>query len=174
MLWGNEITFKILERLVKIREIKRIRRGIYVRPQISPYVGPVTPSIESIVKTIVSSADEVLQIHGAEAARQLGLSTQVPVKPTFLTNGRSRKLSVGKIEIEFKRASSKKLVLAGTQAGLAISALWYLVKENISAKEFEKFLKKKLNMPFWMSTVVASYKQKERQKYWIKKFLISP
>ncbi len=75
---------KVLERLVKEEEIIRVTRGIYVRPKISRYVGHVPPSLEAVLETISTSTGEVFQVHGAEAVRQLGLSTQVSVKPLFL------------------------------------------------------------------------------------------
>lgn len=165
---------KVLERLVKEEEIIRMTRGIYARPNRSRYVsGPVPPSIDEVLKTISSLTGEIFQYHGAEAVRQLGLSTQAPVKPIFLTNSRSRTLSIGNIEVELRRVSQRKLILAGTLAGIAISALWYLNKEEISLKtlerieqvlppeEFKKLIEVKTSMPSWVTALITSYEQKE-------------
>lgn len=169
---GNETNIrKVLERLVKEEEIIRVTRGIYARPKISRYVGPVPPSLEAVLETITASTGEVFQVHGAEALRQLGLSTQVPVKPMFLTNGRSRILSIGNIAVKLKKVSPRKLILAGTLAGIAISALWYLTKEEISLKtieriehvlppeEFKKLVAVKASLPSWVTAIITNYQQ---------------
>jgi len=167
---------KVLERLVKEEEIIRVTRGIYVRPKISRYVGRVPPSLEAVLETIATSTGEVFQVHGAEAVRQLGLSTQVPVKPLFLTNGRSRILSIGNIEVKLRKVSPRKLILAGTLAGIAVSALWHLTKEEISlktierieqvlpAEEFEKLTAVKASLPSWVTLLITNYQQKMKHK----------
>lgn len=166
---------KVLERLVKEEEIIRVSRGIYARPERSRYVnGPIPPSVEAVLKTIASSTGESFQYQGAEAVRQLGLSTQAPVKPIFLTNGRSRTLSIGNIKIKLKKVSQRKLILAGTLAGIAISALWYLTKEEISVEtieriehelppeEFKKLVEVKASLPSWVTAIITSYEQEKK------------
>ncbi len=160
---------KVLERLVISGKVKRVRRGVYVCPKHNPHVGEVPPSIYEVVKVITATTGETLQVQGAEAAKLLGLSTQAPVKVTYITSGRTRKIRIGKQEVQFRHVSPKKLILAGTQAGIAITALWYLGKEEVTIKviekirkritieEFEKFLSTKECMPAWMAYVVSSY-----------------
>lgn len=164
---------KILERLAIAGEIKRVLRGVYVRPKVNPYVGEIAPSTYEIVKAVTTASGETIQIHGAEAVKQLGLSTQAPVKPIFLTNGRSRTITLGKLEIELRHTTPKKLILAGTDAGIALTALWYLGKEQvtvetianikarISAEEFLKLVNHLKQMPAWMVLVLRNYIQTE-------------
>lgn len=169
---------KVLERLVKKEEIIRVTRGIYARPERSRYVsGPIPPSIEVVLETVAASTGETFQHHGAEAVRQLGLSTQAPVKPIYLTNGRSRILSIGNIEVKLRKVSQRKLILAGTLAGIAISALWYLTKEEISlntieriehqlpSEEFKKLVEVKASLPSWVTAIITSYEQKKKYNY---------
>jgi hypothetical protein len=137
-------------------------------------VGEVPASTYEVVKLITNITGEILQVQGAQAANLLGLSTQSPLKETYLTSGRSRKIQIGKQEVQFKHVSPKKLVLAGTPAGLALTALWYLgkeevtieviekIRERITMEEFEKLLRKKECMPAWMANVVNNYEQKKR------------
>lgn len=162
---------KILERLTNNGEIRRVRQGIYVCPKINPHVGEVTPSIHEIVKVITAATGEIIQVQGAEAARLLGLTTQVPIKQTFFTSGRSRKMMVGNQEIEFKHTSPKKLLFADTKVGLAITALWYLGKEKVTTETIEKIVTKlsieeynqfnnsKLHMPAWMARILMCFNQ---------------
>lgn len=162
---------KILERLTIAGKIKRVRRGIYICPKFNRYVGEVPPSIYEVLQTITATTGETLQVQGAEAARQLSLSTQAPVRESFLTSGRSRKILINNQEVKLRHVSPKKLVLAGTQAGIAITALWYLGKEEVTirtletirsrveAEEFQALLNHKKLMPAWMATVVSRYEQ---------------
>lgn len=171
--FGNRINVgKILERLTIAGKIKRVQRGIYVCPEFSRYVGEVPPSTYAVLQTITATTGETLQVQGAEAARQLGLSTQAPVRESFLTSGRSRKILINNQEVKLRHVSPKKLVLAGTQAGIAITALWYLGKEEVTINtletiktrieppEFQALLNHKKLMPAWMATVVSRYEQK--------------
>lgn len=127
-----------LSRLTKKGEIQRIRPGLYIKPQTSKYVGEVAPSLSEVLKLVSQKNGETIQIHGAEAARRLKLTTQMPTKPTYLTSGRSRSLKVGNVEVVLKHACSKKLQFAQKKEGLALSALWYLGQTGLSNEVIEK------------------------------------
>lgn len=153
-----------LSRLVKEGVLTRIGRGLYTRPKHSSYVGEVPPKLMEIVKAKAGKA--TVQVNGAEAARRLGLSTQVPLKAVFLTDGPNRHFNVGALEVTLKHVASRKLLLAGRPAGLAISAFWYLGKNELNAEIVEKVraflppeeftaLRNELpSMPIWMQNVV--------------------
>ena len=66
------------------------------------------------------------QFTGAYAANALGLSDQVPSKIIIQTDGVSRRVSLGKLALIFRRAAPRNLVGAGGRAGLVIQALRYL------------------------------------------------
>jgi hypothetical protein len=121
-----------VSRLVKQGVLTRVTRGVYVRPRISPVVGQVPPSAEAVVSTIAKSGGHAIGPHGAEAARRLGLSNQVPMVPTFLTTGRSRELSLGALTVRMRHVAPSRLALAGRPAGVALTALTYLGPEEVS------------------------------------------
>lgn len=160
-----------LSRLVKHREIKRISRGVFVRPKTSRYVVEVMPEPLQVVKAIASAHGETVQVHGAEAARLLGLTTQVPLQAVFHTNGSSRQLKFGNLPVVLKHVARRKLALAGRPAGLALSALWYLGKEQVSTatiktirekltpEAFEEFRAETVSMPTWMANTLHRYEQ---------------
>jgi hypothetical protein len=66
------------------------------------------------------------QFTGAYAANALGLSDQVPAKIIILTDGIPRKVALGKLTLDFRRAAPRNLLGAGRCAGLVIQALRYL------------------------------------------------
>lgn len=158
-----------LSRLVKAGLIERVARGVFVRPEFSRYVGKVMPEPIKVAETLAKSTGAVVQVHGAEAARRLGLTTQVPVQSVFSTTGPSKRIRIGQMEIRLQHVSPRKLALAGRPAGLALAAMWYLGKGEVSTRTIEK-IRSKLSsgefealraatsaMPAWMSDVFFRY-----------------
>jgi hypothetical protein len=72
-----------------------------------------------------------MQPAGAYAANLVGLSEQVPGRIVFLTNGPSKKVKIGKLEIIFRTAREKTMHAAGTKVGLVIQSLKNLGKDHI-------------------------------------------
>lgn len=152
---------KALSTLVKSGYLMRVSWGVYVRPEISRYAGSVPPSSGKILKLVAEG--EKVAITGAEAAQRLGLSTQMVLKEIYLTSGRTRTIRLengGKIFL--RHASQRKMVLAGRLAGVALSALWWMGKKEVTPKvisslqeklppeEFQALKEAVPFMPMWM------------------------
>ena len=157
---------RALSRLVGRGEILRVARGVFVRPKTSRFVGTVQPDVLEVVEAIAHRNGETIQVHGAEAARRFKLSTQVPISPVFYTSGSSRVMRIGNFSVRMVHTSSRRrLQFAGEAAGVALSALWYLGKDNVTPKAvgtiatalgsraFEKL--RSADMPAWMSKAIA-------------------
>ncbi len=157
---------RTLSRLVAEGEIERPAHGVFVRPRTSRFVGTVMPDIHEVVEAIARDNGETLQIHGAEAARRFMLSTQVPTAPVFHTSGSSRTIRVTGVAVRMVHTSNRRrLQFAGEAAGAALSALWYLGKDNVTPEtvgtieaalgpgEFEKL--RSANMPAWMAKALV-------------------
>lgn len=162
---------QVLSRLVATGKLKRPTRGVYVRPKEVPYLGEVSAGPEMVLATISKQTGEVITTHGAEAARQLQLTTQTPVRPIFNTSGTSRELKIGKQVVSLKHISPRKQVEPGTMTCKVIAALWYLgknhvneaviqkIKEKISENQFHDLLKHTHRMPHWMVGFFEQYKK---------------
>jgi predicted transcriptional regulator of viral defense system len=162
---------QVLSRLAKAGELLRVTRGIYVRPKEVPYLGKVSPGSEEIIKAIAKQTGEVIAVHGAEAARVLHLSTQVPMQSIFYTTGNTRQIKMEKMEITLKHISPRKLVAPGTMTCLVTSALWYLGKNQVNAgvikkiehrlkpEQFSEVFKHTEQMPAWMVGAFAQYQR---------------
>jgi len=70
---------------------------------------------------------------GAFAANLLGLSEQVPARVVFLTDGTSRKVLIGRLIVELRKAAPRHLALAGKMSGTVIQALRHLGKDHVTA-----------------------------------------
>ena len=158
---------RTLSRLVGEGEIQRLAHGVFVRPRTSRFVGTVLPGIHEVVEAIARSNGETVQVHGAEAVRRFRLSTQVPTAPVFHTSASSRMIRVGGITVRMVHTSSRRrLQFAGEATGTALSALWYLGKDNVPPEavttiaaalgpaEFEKL--RSADMPAWMTKALAA------------------
>lgn len=158
-----------LSRMVRRGQIVRVTRGLYVRPKASRWIGRVAPEPARIARAIAEAAGAKVEVHGAEAARHFGFTTQMPTQPVFLTTGPNRRFRLGNLECTLIHTNARKLALAGRPAGLALVALWYLGKEQVSAStirqiqaklepgEFEAL--KRAPMPGWL---MASFQSFER------------
>ncbi len=123
-----------LHRLTESGTIRRIARGLYHYPESHPLLGEVAPSIEAVAKALAASEHVKLQPSGAYAANLLGLSEQVPAKVIFLTSGRARKVKLGKLIIEFRPTTPRRVVAAGRPSGLVLAALRYFGKDHVTSE----------------------------------------
>ena len=153
---------RALARIVADGGIERLSRGVFVRPRKSRYVGNVHPGVAEVVRAIARDNGETVQVHGAEAARRLRLSTQAPMDPVYHTSASSRPIRIGNITVRMIHTSNRRrLQFAGEPAGLALAALWYLGKDNatpdavarieaaIGPEAFAKL--RSADMPAWMA-----------------------
>lgn len=151
---------KAIARLVNRGELERVYRGIYMRPKPGLYVARVRPNLWQLICLIARQDGLSLQIHGANAVRKFDLSTQMPLIPIYYTSGSSRSVFIGKAEIRLVHAAPMVMQHAGTEVGVAISALFYLGKGG-STPECITAIKKRLRpenlatlmvceMPKWM------------------------
>ncbi|WP_439257734.1 DUF6088 family protein [Lonepinella sp. BR2271] len=163
----RSVVDKALSRMVKNNEINRAARGIFFRPKKNRFVGNVPIDIESVLNLISQQNGETLQVHGAEAARRLKLSTQMPVQTIFYTNGATRNIIIANQQVKLVHTSNqRKLQYAGTQVGLVISALWYLGKEIVTPNmikiiqnylsEEEYIMLKNANLASWIHKTISS------------------
>mgnify|MGYP001815140294 CR=1 FL=1 len=93
--------------------IRQLARGLYDYPKIDPQLGSLQPSTDDIASALAGRDATRLQPSGAYAANLLGLSTQVPMKVVYLTDGRSRTVQVGKRQIILKHTTPRNMATAG-------------------------------------------------------------
>lgn len=158
---------QVLARLAEKEVIMRVIRGVFVRPKVSKIVGKVRPTTLKVVELITKG--DTIQVHGAEAARRMELSTQVPMRPVYLIPGPSRVFYIGKLQVTLRKTSRRKLLLAGRPAGLALTAMWYLGKGELTPKivgkirrtlgeeEFEALKSVVHLMPWWMRKAMEEH-----------------
>lgn len=129
---------KALQRLVKRGELRRLSRGLYDKPRQDPLLGVLWPSVDAVVAALAGKDRLRLQPTGAYAANLLGLSDQVPARVEFLTDGTSRTVKAGPMQIVLKRTTPRQMAAAGRPGGLVIQALRSLGPEHVTAQLLTK------------------------------------
>ncbi|GHV48252.1 hypothetical protein FACS1894181_03490 [Bacteroidia bacterium] len=129
---------KALERLVEQKKILRVGRGTYAIPKKSDLLGDLPPTSDDIVKAIVKRDHAKIIPTGLLSENLLGLSTQVPAKRIYLTDGSPRKLQIDGGTIIFKKTSPKNLASKGKISTLVIQALKSIRKDRVTDYEIKK------------------------------------
>lgn len=164
-LGPRKAVLSALYRLVVRGEIERVSRGVYVRLETIPPFGRIGAELADVVELIMKSKDAKYQIHGVEAVRKFGLTTQMQVTPVFYTTARSMQTRVYNLTVRFQHAPSYCFQHTDSVAGLAIVALYFLGPEGLTLGNVSKILNKlrtadleKLQsseMPPWMRQVIS-------------------
>lgn len=137
---SSEAIRKALHRLEDKKIIVRVAHGIYVRPKMSEFIGPILPTAEEIAEAI-AKRDKLRTVPaGSYALNALGLSTQVPMNIVLLTDGSPRTIKIGKRTIKFKKTTPKNLLAKGKISRLAIQALKELGNAKVSEQEVQKII----------------------------------
>ena len=130
-LGNRDAVDKVLSRLVQKGAIRRLARGLYDYPEHHPVMGILVPSPDTIARALAGKQGIRLQPSGAYAANRLGLSTQVPARIVYLTDGPSRTVRVGNQEIRLQRTTPRSMGPAGRISGLVIQALRHLGQKHV-------------------------------------------
>jgi len=108
-----------------------------------------------------------VQIAGARAANALGLSTQVSAQSTYLTDGPSRRVVLGKRVVDLRHASPKHLIAPGSAAGTVVQALRHVgpvraadvvlvAARRLSANDKKTLASTLVQAPAWMRPTLVS------------------
>jgi len=154
-----------LSRLARRGNLIRVGRGLYVRP-IEGRFGVRPPETIKVVQALVEQRGESIVPHGAAAANELGLTTQVPVREVYLTSGPSRKLMLGKQVVELRHAPAWQLALPGRRAGGVIRALAWMgpehagsaieaIRSQLTDSERKAIVELRRLLPTWMAQQVS-------------------
>jgi hypothetical protein len=157
---------KALQRLKENEKIVRVAQGIYAIPKESELVGKIIPGAEEVMAAIAKKDQFRIMPTGIQAQYLLGLSTQVPMKLVYLTDGAPRTITIGKQTVNLKKTIPKNLIAKGEISGLVIQALKTIGKDKLDEKSetiiLEQLKNEKLEnilhdsklAPVWVATIL--------------------
>jgi Family of unknown function (DUF6088) len=160
----NKALFRIAQKGILIR----LAHGIYLYPKHDKELGILYPSIEEVAEAIAKRDKARIVPTGIQALNKLGLSTQVPLKTVYLTDGAARTIKVGNRTIKFKKTTPKNLAAKGEISKLVIQALREIGKDNITDKQIAliiqllknekpEYVKHDVQLaPAWISNIMLS------------------
>jgi hypothetical protein len=157
-----------LSRNARAGTIRKLARGVYDLPRRDPRLGDLAPSPDDVASALAGRDGARLQASGAHAANLLGLSDQVPVRLTFLTDGRSRRVQLGRQQIVLKHTTPRQMATAGRISGTVIQALRWLgkyhvdnrtvamLRRRLSDTDKRQLLKDLRYAPTWVADIMRS------------------
>lgn len=168
---------QVLSRLTKKKVIRRLDRGVYDYPKQHPTLGALSPSADDLAQAVGAKTGDTVFPSGATAANFLGLSTQVPAKPVYLTNGQSRTKKVAGRTIVLKHARVPIMDRISSAANFTLQALSYLGKDSIDDQTVQQCAKR-LNdkdmksltaavsqVPGWMADVILKIQRLKSDRF---------
>jgi len=130
---------KALSTLLKKDKIRRACRGVYYFPKYSELLKQeLGPDIDQVAQAIARKFNWRIQASGETASNLLGLSTQVPGKYVYLSDGPDRSYQIGNTTLSFKKSALKNIGFKHRESGLIVHALRALGKDRIDSKVIDK------------------------------------
>lgn len=132
--FGEANIHQALSSLTKAGTIRRVSQGLYDYPGQSELLGQLSPDIDQAAQALARKFNWRIQPSGDTALNLLGLSTQVPGKWMYLSDGPSRQYAIGQQVLAFRKSALKDTGLTLRESGLLVQALKALGKEHVDAQ----------------------------------------
>jgi len=132
-LGGRSTVDSALHRLAQRGEIRRVIRGIYDYPRFSKLLDQqLSPDVDQVARALARKFRWRIQPTGATALNFLGLSTQVPARAIYLSDGPDKTYQIGKMTLVFEHTALKESGVKLKESGLIVQALKSLGSEQIT------------------------------------------
>ena len=125
---------KALSILTKEGKIRRLCRGLYDYPKKSALLGQeMGPDMDQVAQAFARKFKWRIQPTGEIALNLLGLSTQVPAKYLYASDGPNRTYIIFGTSLEFRRTALKDVGFKYRESALIVHALKALGKDGTTA-----------------------------------------
>jgi len=133
--FGRSTVDWVFYELVAKGTIRRIYRGLYDYPKYSELLQQdLSPDFDQTAQALARKFNWRITPTGDAALNLLGLSTQVPGRPVYLSDGPSKSYKIDTFTLEFRKAALKDVGTKHRESGLVVQALKALGKERINAE----------------------------------------
>ena len=134
--FGAANILQALSSLARADKIRRVFRGVYDYPRASALLGQcLAPDIDQVAQALARKFNWRILPSGDAALNLLGLSTQVPARWVYLSDGPGREYAIGSQTLEFRHAPLKDAGFQHRESGLVVQALKALGKARVGATE---------------------------------------
>lgn len=136
--FGEANIHQALSTLARAGTIRRVCRGVYDYPRHSELLGQaLSPDLDQVAEALARKFNWRIQPSGEAALNLLGLSTQVPGRWVYLSDGPSREYRIGddgRQTLAFRNSRLKDTGFKHRESGLLVQALKALGKERVDDK----------------------------------------
>ena len=123
-----------LHRLSKSGRIRRVSHGVYDYPPYSEFLKQtLSPDLDRVAWAIARKRNWRIEISGSTALNYLGLSTQVPGRLVYFSDGPNHVCQIGGSQIDFRHKALKEIGLRTREASLMVQALKAMGQERITS-----------------------------------------
>ena len=158
---------KCLGRQVKEGKIKRVMDGVYEKPKYSKVLDEYIPTDpEKVAYALAKKYHWTISPCGDVALNKLGLSTQVPVVWSYISDGPYREFAWDNIILSFRHKTNREISLMSHVSIMVIEAIKTLGKDNVdenaiailrsrlSGEEKDLLLKEATDAASWIFDIV--------------------
>lgn len=145
--FGEANIHKALSSLTTAGKIRRVCHGVYDYPHYSELLGQdLSPDIDQVAQALARKFNWRIQPSGDAALNLLGLSTQVPGRWVYLSDGPGRQYEIGEASqtmsqttnpptpqqtLVFRKSALKDVGFKYRESGLLVQALKALGREHV-------------------------------------------
>lgn len=138
-LGSTESIHTALHRLSKRGTIRRVLRGIYDYPRFSELLGQeLSPDINHVAHALARKFGWRIFPSGPAALNLMGLSTQVPGRIVYLSDGPARSYSVDGARLTFRNKALKEAAFKLPESALIVQGLKSLGPDAITDRVMEQ------------------------------------
>lgn len=156
-----------LSSLSKAGKIRRVCRGVYDYPGYSDLLQrQLSPDPDQVAQALARKFNWRIQPSGDAALNLLGLSTQVPGRWVYLSDGPGREYEIGTHALVFRQSALKDVGFKYRESGLIVQALKALgrervdqsvidrIRQQLPSKACERVLKDTRSVTGWIYDVI--------------------
>jgi hypothetical protein len=130
--FGEANIHKALSSLARGGKIRRVSHGVYDYPRQSElFENDLSPDIDQVAQALARKFNWRIQPTGDTALNLLGLSTQVPGRWVYLSDGPKRQYKVANHTLAFMKSGLKLTGFKYRESALVVQAIKALGKEHV-------------------------------------------
>ena len=130
--FGEANIHQALSALARAGRIRRVCHGVYDYPRYSELLGQaLSPDVDQVAQALARKFNWRIQASGEAALNLLGLSTQVPGRWVYLSDGPSREYEVGTHTLAFRNSALKDAGFRLRESGMLVQARKALGRERV-------------------------------------------
>lgn len=138
-----------LSALWKEKKIRRVCRGIYDYPVFSTILKREgAPDINDVAAALARKFRWQIYPTGDTALNYFGISTQIPGRTIYLSDGPSRMFKIENVSLEFRHSAQKEIIFKYPESALTVQGIRTLGSERITPETLDLF-RRKFDMAHW-------------------------